>query len=171
VWTEPKAASERKAPRELTVAALRQAVEMWGAGNRQAYLVGEAAYERWIGWLRDVEAGRVADPAGGMQGNGWCYDVLIQNRRIAARWLKGIAGEYPAEAIEHLSAAAEAYARLVEVCMEEIGCPWDLTRGPGRFAEWTSKLRCEQIARLEAAREHDRVAIVAIGKALAAIGG
>ena len=48
--------------------------------------------------------------------------------------------------------------------MKDLNCPWDLALGPNRFDGWTSELRQDQIARLEAAREHDRAAVAAIEK-------
>ncbi|MCX7004740.1 MAG: hypothetical protein NTV22_15915, partial [bacterium] len=110
-----------------------QAVEMWNTAKRQAYFCGEAAYAHWLGRLREIEAGKVAEPAAGVQGNGWCYDVLIHSRRIAGRWLNQAAGDFAGESAKQLRVAAEHYA---------------------------------QIARLEAAREHDRAAVDAITTAL-----
>jgi hypothetical protein len=169
VWTEPKAADERVADNELTVAALQQAVEMWATERREAYYVGEAAYGHWLGWLHDIESGKVEDAAPGMQGNGWCYDVLVHSRRIAGGWLGQKADSYSGQAADKLRAAADHYTRIAELCMEGLDCPWDLTLDPQRSAEWTAELRGEQIARLEAAREHDRAAVDAIEDALGAL--
>ncbi|OPZ26666.1 MAG: hypothetical protein BWZ02_01934 [Lentisphaerae bacterium ADurb.BinA184] len=166
VWTEPKPAAERVPDRDLTLAALRQAVEMWKTAKRGDYFVGEAAYAHWLKWLRDVDSGAVADPKPGMQGNGWCYDVLIHSRRIAGRWLKQKAETFTGEAAPHLRAAADHYARIAELCMKDLNCSWELTPGPDK---WTSPMRQQQTARLEAAREHDRAAIAAIENALAAV--
>ncbi len=166
VWTNPKPLGQRRSDRKLTVAALRQAVEMWNTEKRDAYFVGDAAYGHWLGWLRDVEAGKVNDPKAGMQGNGWCFDVLIHSRRIAGRWLKDKADSFTGEAAEQLRVAADHYARIPELCMKDVDCPWELAPGPGSFEKWTSEMRQSQIARLVAAREHDRAAIAAIQKAL-----
>jgi hypothetical protein len=166
VWTEPKRDAERVPQRDLTLAALRQAVEMWHTEKRGAYFCGEAAYAHWLKWLRAVEAGKVADPKAGLQGNGWCYDVLIHSRRIAGRWLNQASGEFTGESGKQLRVAAEHYAQIPNVCMKNLKCPWDLTPG---FDDWTSQMRQQQIARLEAAREHDRAAVEAIAKALAAL--
>jgi len=169
VWTEPKPSDERVSDRDLTVAALKQAVEMWNTEKRQAYFVGEAAYGHWLGWLGGVESGQVEDPKAGMQGNGWCFDVLIHSRRIAGRWLKRKADDFDGEAAKHLRLAAGHYARIAEVCMKGLKSPWDLALRANRLAAWTSELRQQQIARLEAAREHDRAAVAAITKALDAL--
>lgn len=169
VWTEPKPTGERVPDRECTLAALRQAVEMWKTETRGAYFVGDAAYGHWLKWLREVDSGKAQNPKAGMQGNGWCYDVLIQNRRIAGRWLKQKADSFPAESAKKLRTAADHYAQVAELCMKDIKCSWDLAPGPNRFDAWTSQLRQQQIARLEAARDHDRAAVEAIAEALAAL--
>jgi len=53
--------------------------------------------------------------------------------------------------------------------MKGLKSPWDLALRANRLAAWTSELRQQQIARLEAAREHDRAAVAAITKALDAL--
>ena len=169
VWTEPKRSGERVSDRDLTIAALRQAVEMWKTEKCQAYFVGEAAYAHWLKWLRDVDTGKVDDPRAGMQGNGWCYDVLIHSRRIAGRWLKQKAEAFDGEAADKLRIAADHYARIADLCMKDLNCSWDLALRPDRFDDWTGEMRQDQIARLEAAREHDAAATAAIEKALAAL--
>ena len=166
VWTGPKPGAERVSDRALTIAALQQAVEMWNTKKRKAYFVGEAAYAHWLGWLRDIERGKVADAKAGMQGNGWCFDVLIHSRRIAGRWLKKRADGFGGEAAKQLRVAADHYAQIAELCRRDLNSPWDLTLGPNRSDRWTSELRQDQIARLEAACKHDRAAVAAIGKAL-----
>ena len=166
VWTEPKADDERASDRDLTIAALKQAVEMWKTEKREAYFVGEAAYAHWLGWLRAVESGTVDDPKAGMQGNGWCFDVLIHCRRIAGVWLRQKADDFDGQSAEQLRLAADHYAQIAELCMKDLNGPWDLALAPNRFDAWTSKLRQDQITRLEAARDHDRAAVAAIAKAL-----
>ena len=169
VWTEPKPEHERVSRRDLTVAALHQAMDMWSAEKHDAYFVGEAAYGHWLGWLGDVEGGQVVDPRAGMQGNGWCYDVLIHGRRIAGRWLRQKADDFDGETARQLRTAADHYTQIAESCLDELDCPWDLALPPDRLDDWTSDLRQSQIARLEAARAHDGAAIAAIAKALEAL--
>jgi RimJ/RimL family protein N-acetyltransferase len=169
VWIGPKPADQRPTDRELTIGALRQAVAMWTTEKSGAYNCGEAAYAHWLNWLHGVEAGTVQDPGAGMQGNGWCYDVLVHSRRIAGPWLKAKADLFPGEARAQLLRAADHYTQIPTVCMEGLTCPWDLTLGPGKLDQWTSDLRQSQIRRLGAAREHDRAAFTAIGQALAVI--
>jgi hypothetical protein len=169
VWVEAKSEDERIAHRELTIAALRQAVEMWHAEKRGDYYVGDAAYAHWLKWLDDVESGQVDDPKAGMQGNGWCYDTLIHYRRIAAEWLGQGAEDFGGDAREQLVLAADHYAQLAELCMNDLDGAWSLAPGPERQTDWTSRMRQDQIARLQAARDHDAAAIAAIEKALRAI--
>lgn len=169
VWTAPKPLDQRVPRRDLTIAALRQAVEMWHAEKRGAYFVGEAAYAHWLAWLRGVEAGTVDDPRAGMQGNGWYYDVLIHSRRIAGSWLQQAADDFTGDTARHLRTAAARYADIAEACLHALDCPWSLAVGPDRFDSWTSEMRQEQIARLETARHHDAAAVAAIGDALAAL--
>ncbi|MBT4822559.1 MAG: hypothetical protein HON70_43030, partial [Lentisphaerae bacterium] len=166
VWTEPKAAPERTPRRQLTIAALRQAIKMWDTGKREDYWVGDAAYTHWLTWLSDVEAGRLEDPKAGMQGNGWCFDVLIHCRRIAARWLKAEAEEFAGDTKQHLLTAAAHYSHMVERLGAGLKCPWDLALPPNRYDDWTSAMRLDQIGRLEAARQQDRAAVMAIKQAM-----
>jgi len=44
VWTKPIPANERASERDLTITALKQAVEMWNTEKRGDYFVGEEAY-------------------------------------------------------------------------------------------------------------------------------
>ncbi|MBN1942953.1 MAG: hypothetical protein JW849_06630, partial [Phycisphaerae bacterium] len=152
----------------LTIAALKQAVDMWKTENRGDYFVGDAAYGFWLQWLRDVEAGKVQDPKVGMQGNGWCFDVLIHSRRIAGTWLNQTADDFTGETAKQLHIAADHYSQIAKESMKNIKSSWDLAPSPKQFDAWTSQMRQEQIARLESAREHDRAAIEAITRALAA---
>ncbi len=161
VWTAPKTAEELVPARELFTAALRQAVAMWHTEKCGAYAVGEAAYAHWLTWLRGTET-----PC---QGNGWYFDVLIHSRRIAGRWLAQRADDYP-EIAAPLREAAAHYTDIAEECMDEIGCAWDLTSAAKGTNEWPTRLRLEEIARLESAVVHDRAAIAALERALAELG-
>ena len=165
VWVGPKPAAARTPAPELLGAALAQAVEMWKTEKHQAYYCGDAAYEHWLAWLRDVEAAKVAEPVGGMQGNGWYFDVLVHSRMIANRWLRQQAATLDGDAQAQLLAAADQYAKLVELCMQGLDCTWSLALPPHQAAEWTSDKRQELIRRLTLARAHDRAAIAAIGQA------
>jgi hypothetical protein len=140
---------------------------MWNAKKHGKYFVGDAAYGHWIQWLTQVEAGEAADPKGGMQGNGWCFDVLIHSRRIAAGWLRQIAPSFEQPSREQLLLAADHYQKIVDGCLKDLSCPWDLAPGPDHYADWTSAKRQSQISRLESARTQDRAAISALQSALA----
>lgn len=151
---------------DLTTAALKQAVEMWNTEKVEGYFVGDAAYGHWIAWLRDVESGKIEDGRGGMQGNGWCFDVLIHCRRIAGSWLKSKAEILKDDAADELRIAADHYAKIADICTQDLDSPWNLALSPNRYDEWTGELQREQIARLEASLQHDRTAIAAMTKAL-----
>lgn len=168
VWERPKSEAERASDEELTLSALRQVVEMWETEQRGDYYVGRAAYERWIDWLRRVEAGTEADPKSGMQGNAWCFDVLVHSRRIAGQWLEAKADILDAGLAAGVRTAAHHYAQIPQVCMQGLDCPWSLALPPGKHAEWTGEMRQEQIRRLEAAFEHDRAAVASVAAALKA---
>jgi hypothetical protein len=165
VWTGPKPAAERPSRRELTRAGLQQAVDMWHTECKGDYFCGDAAYAFWLKWLADAEAGQVANPHGARHGSGWCFDVIIHGRRIAAPWLAQAADDYPGPAGDALRLAAQHYAQVVEVCMAGLKCPWDLAPDG---AEWPLPLRQQLQTRLTAAREHDRAAIAALTQFLAA---
>jgi hypothetical protein len=169
VWTEPKPKAERVSDSDLTTTALRQAVAMWKSEKREAYSVGDDAYARWLEWLRGVDAGTIGDPEAGMEGNGWCFAVLIHSRRIAGRWLKAKAEGFDGKAAEELRAAADHYTKIAELCMKNLKRPWDLALRPDHFHRWNTDLRQEEIARLESAREQDRKAVAAIERALEAV--
>jgi len=167
VWLEPKPPHERADPCELARIALKQAVDMWRTDARGDYFCGDAAYDRWIEWLRGVDAGDVDNPKAGMQGNGWCLDVLNHCRPIASRWLEKHAGLFDQHAGDRLRRAAAHYARIAPLLIEGYGCPWTLAPGPDKFDDWTPEMRKTQIARLEAARELEARAIAEIEAALA----
>jgi hypothetical protein len=167
VWTEPKPEDERVSAREVLVGALRQAVEMWRTERCGDYFVGDAAYGFWLDWLGDLEARSGGAPQPGVQGNGWCYDVLVHCRRIAARWLAAHAGDLGPAVQAHLLAAAEHYARLATEALAGFDCPWSLTIGAGNPDGWTSALRQTQLARLEVARAADAAAVAEIAAAVA----
>jgi hypothetical protein len=167
VWTEPAPAAERASEQSLLASALEQAVEMWRTEKRGDYFVGEAAYGRWLDWLRRVDDGATEDEArGGMQGNAWYFDVLVHCRRIGAEWLKAQAAELEGDAGQTLAAAGESYAKIVETCLEGISSTWDLAMGGRRFDEWSEDQRRDQADRLRAARDLDASAIDSIEKAL-----
>ena len=169
VWQSPKTADERMSDHDLLIAALKQAVAMWKTEKRKAYFCGDAAYEQWLQWLGDVEAGDAENPKVAMQGNGWCFDVLIHSRRIAARWLKLQAKKYEDDVAKPLRTAADHYNQLVDICMKDLACPWDLALPPDKIAQWTPAMQRDLIQRLKAARKHDTAAINAIEQALEAM--
>jgi hypothetical protein len=166
VWSGPKPHDQRVAERDLTLAALRQALDMWKTEKRGDYYCGDAAYEHWLRWLRGVDSGEVENPKAGMQGNGWYFDVLTHCRAIAETWLRREAGTFEGRSGELIGDAAGHYGDAAEVCMENLECPWELAPEPRKHEQWTPEMRRDQIERLEAAREHDRAAVSAIEKAL-----
>ncbi|MBN2587027.1 MAG: hypothetical protein JXA64_03210 [Candidatus Fermentibacteraceae bacterium] len=167
IWREPKPESELLSDGVLLENALRQAVDMWTAPKQEdQYLCGDSAYSFWLDWLAGVDSGAVGDPRSGMQGNGWCYDVLIHSRGIAGRWLGWKAEELGGEAGRHLHLAAEHYDELAGVLSEGIEDAWSLALPPQKFDEWTTVMRRDQTERLKRARNHDRDAISAIQGAL-----
>lgn len=171
IMTGPKPPAARRSDRELTTAALQQAVAMWHSpdAHEHHYYCGDKAYEKWLGWLRSVEAGDVADPRSGMQGNGWCFDVLIQSRRIAGPWLRQKAHLFSGETQRAILLAADHYDKIAPLCLEGCVSPWDIALPPSKADQWTSRVRQTQIIRLEAARQHDAAAIAAIEAALSTL--
>ena len=129
-------------------------------------LLGPAACAHWINWLNDVDNGRIDDPKAAMQGNAWCFNVLIHSRRIAGRWLKQKAQTCQDPAAQSLRRAADHYTSLAESSLAGFNSPWDLALPPERFDQWTPALRQTQIARLKTARRQDQAAITEIEKAL-----
>jgi hypothetical protein len=140
---------------------------MWNSDKVEAYFCGHAAYAHWLGWLNRVEAGAVEDRKAGMQGNGWCFDVLIHSRRIAGRWLAERGETFEGSVRQELLLAASHYRSMAANLSAGLDCPWNLALPPERAGEWTSELRQEQVRRLEAALTDDRIAIAAIEEALA----
>ena len=166
LFTRPKTAAELTPMRTLATNAMREAVAMWNEGWSGDYAMGDNAYRVWLDWLKAVESGEIADPKPAMQGNGWVFDSLSGYRQAASAFLREAAAEFDHSVQPHMTRAADAYDAMVAALTQGIDCPWSLTKDPGKADEWTSELRCDQIRRVEAAREHDRKAIEAIEAAL-----
>ncbi len=177
VWQKPKPVDEQLTTRQATINALKQAVDMWHHQvdanvpdrPRHVYFSGAQAYDHWINWLDDVQAGKVEKPDAGMMGNAWCFCVLVHSRNIAAKWLKRQAQDFDGKAREQMLNAAKAYAQIPEVCLKDINSTWDIALPPDRFNDWTPVMRQMQIKRLKASRQCDLDAIVAIQNALTAL--
>jgi hypothetical protein len=165
IWTEPKHPSECMPECDLMTGALEQAVEMWGAKERNDYFCGEAAYSHWLDWLKKVDS-EEEDPKAGMRGNGCYYDVLAHSRRIAGKWLKEKAENYQGQAQEYLLAASSQYEKMHKVLTDRLDCIGDLALHPDCYDDWNSAMRQDQMKRLQLALDHDRAAIAEIEKAL-----
>jgi hypothetical protein len=167
VWREPKSPSALVPDRTLLKDALEQAVDMWTAdAAMEQYLTGDSAYAFWLQWLEGVDTGGVEDPKAGMQGNGWCFDVLIHSRSIAGRWIRWKAEDCGGDAGRHLRAAGDRYEEMVGLLSDGIQCAWSLALPPRKHDEWTPAMRLDQIRRLEGARRLDAEAVSSLRKAL-----
>ena len=166
VYSEPKTDDQLTSDRELTIAALQQAVQMWHTEKVGAYFIGSAAYDHWLNWLNDAHQGRIENPQVSMQGNAWCFAVLVHSRKIAGAWLQQKAANFDDPTASHLRRAAEHYTQLAQSCAADFASPWDLALRPERIEHRTPTRRQTQITRLKTARRHDRSAIAEIEKAL-----
>jgi len=168
VWNEPKKAEDLADNMELTVNALRRAVDMWHCTDKidDVYFTGDSAYEHWLNWLRGCNSRSDAANKAGMQGNGWCFCVLNHCRNIAAEWLEAKANDFDMYARMQLLLAADNYRFLSDSCLKGLDSTWQITPTSGDFDKWTTEMRGEQIRRLESARTYDRLAITAIENAL-----
>lgn len=177
VWLKPKEIDQLDSPQTLTVNALKQAIAMWDhkvdpnadPKAKHVYMLGDEAYEKWIGWLQQVQAAKIDNPKSGMQGNAWCYAVLTHSRQIAAQWLKQQAALFDSDVCRRLLNISDVYARIPQVCLKDLNSTWELFMGPNRFDDWTIDTRSEQIKRLEQVRELDRQAVQLIRETIDAI--
>lgn len=177
VWEEPKRFDQLDSPKTLTINALKQAITMWdhkidpnaSPKPQHVYFSGDQAYDKWIGWLVQVQAGLIENPKSGMQGNAWCYAVLVHSRQIAANWLKQQANLFDGDVHSQLLKIADTYAQIPQVCLKDINSTWELFMGPDRFEDWTDDIRSEQINRLQQVRELDRTAVQLIRYAIEAV--
>lgn len=168
IWLDKKNEEELVDGMTLTLGALRQAVDMWHCTKvfHNAYFTGDAAYEQWLRWLRNIDSCSEVEMKAGMQGNAWCFCVLNHCRNIASTWLHNKIGSFDSEAGSQLLIAADNYRKLTDCCLAGVSSTWAIAPPPGKFDEWTEEKRGKQIARLESAREFDRAAITAISKFL-----
>ena len=172
LFVEPK--EEQPARRELALGALEQAVEMAGAQEAGDYYLGLKAWESYLAKLSALQEADEETRNGAMMGNSWIYECLAQYRGAAALYLRDVAGEFEAQAADHLRKAAVLYERMSkEVLQDENHClitvaplPWSLKEGK----TWTNEKRQEQIERLQAALPLEREAIQEIQSALDAAG-
>ena len=147
VWVAPKESDQLVLPKTLTINALNQAVAMWdqkvdpniSPKPLHVYFSGDQAYEKWIGWLEQVQAGEIKNPKSGMQGNAWCYAVLVHSRHIAAKWLKQQANLFDGDVQNQLMKIADTYGQIPQVCLKDISSTWELFMGPDRFEDWTDE--------------------------------
>ena len=161
---------------------LKTAVQSAHVQKLGIYSMGFAAWERWIRELADLrpvigESQEQLDkfdteesaPFEIQLGNAWCYESLIDARRQATGYLRSIAGDFSASAAEHLSAAADAYERVVTALLEGADCFTHIAPYPWmKDIQWTNQGRKEQSERLKKALPHERGAIAAIAEALKA---
>ena len=158
------------AKRELAVGALEQAVAMAHAAEVGDYHVGFKAWEAFIDAVAALDAANDKTRKEALGGNAWIYECLAQYRDSAARYLRGIAGEFPPEAAARLRKAADLYDQLANhVLRDEEHCV--VTVAPYAFflkegETWTAERRAEQVRRLQAAFPLERRAVHEIEEAL-----
>ena len=168
VWTKRKSKEELSSEKILLQNTLNQIVDMWTRKEKldTAYYSGEMAYEYWIDWLQRVYQDEIKDPRPGMQGNGWCFDVLVHSRRIAGQWLKEKTDGLKGEVADQLMIAARHFSRVSDICIKNLKCTWDLALPPEYAPKWSKEMQKDQINRLKAAYEHDKAAVKAIENAI-----
>lgn len=169
IFTEPK--PEVPTKRELALGALQQAVEMAEAEEAGQYHLGWTAWDAYIERLKTLQQADEKTKNDDMVGNSWIYECLVQYRRVAVTYLRDIAGEFEGDVAQHLSKAADIYAKMAnEILTDNEHClltiaplPWSIKEGEA----WTNEMRVDQIKRLQAAYPLERKAIDEIKKALA----
>jgi hypothetical protein len=167
--------SERKAEmpsrRDLASGVLQQAVAMAKAGEAGQYFVGFNAWDEYIKRLKALEGADEKARKDAMQGNAWIYECLAQYRGCAARYLRGVAGEFDPGVAAHLLKVADLYERMSgQVLTDAEHCVVDVAPYPFALKDgktWTAEMRQEQVRRLEAAFPLEREAIGEIEKAVA----
>jgi hypothetical protein len=150
---------------------LEQAVQMAKAEKVDGYFLGLKAWDVYLDKLRALDEADEKTRQESMTGNAWIYECLSGYRRSAARYLRSIAGDFPAESSPHLLRAADLYEKMAtQVLTDERHCftsiapyPWSLK--PGQT--WTTEARAGEISRLQKALPLEREALRDIEKALA----
>jgi hypothetical protein len=133
--------------------------------------VGFAA---WVNLLQKLAALLQASPEsrrGGMLGNAWIYECLVQFRRNAAVYLRGIAAGFATPAAAHLLKAAGLYERMAnQVLCAEGQCysavapyPWMLKEGE----VWGSERIADEMERLQDGFSLEREVVHDLEQALA----
>jgi len=161
---------------EVAVAAVLKAVLM---ARRPTDRKGEyyLGFRAWEFWLKTLQSLRDDDQAGlskAMQGNHWIYCTLAEYRRVGAEYLRSVAQGFKPEAVEHINAAADIYAKMAdEVLTDANHC--SLTVAPhaqhvGGVAKWTQAMRDDQLRRMKAAVLLEKRAIAELAQALDAEG-
>ncbi len=146
--------------REAIIMSLRAAIVMaetpaFGEGRSDGF----AAYESWIGGLRNPPE------EVNLHANAYCYAILLTSRQAAADYLWTIADELDGDVAEHLRRAADRYANVAARMYDGRGCveyPWD--------ENWTPENRAIEADIMTANLADERVAISEIKQALTAMG-
>jgi hypothetical protein len=152
--------------RELAAGALHQAVDMAHAEETKengAYFLGFRAWDAWIGKIEALDDADEKTRSAALLGNAWIYECLAHYRGSAARYLRGIAGEFDDATAGRLRKAADLYEKMAtQVLTDATHCVLDVAPYAWRLKgnPWTAGMRRDQIRRLKAAlpMEHEAIA-------------
>ena len=159
--------------KKLALGALQQALHMAHDEQAGGYFVGTKAWEVYLEKLEALQLANDDSRQESMLGNAWIYECLVQFRRTAATYLRGLAGEFSSPAAAHLHKAASLYTEMTEsiLCNEEqcfttiAPYPWLLKEGQ----RWSPDMIQEQIKRLMETEPLEHEALHDLEQALALI--
>ncbi len=147
----------RPSPRDVHVASIRRAVELFETRSNGLYAMGRNAFEHWCQMLRAADRPDYIHP------NAWTYIGLIDARRAAVRYLRAIAGEFGVKR-HHLLRAADLYdqeTRLLADGLKDVP-----SRQQVSGAMPPAAVRARQITTLLKAMKLEEQAIDALRKAV-----
>jgi hypothetical protein len=142
---------------------LAHAKEPIGSG----YFSGFGAYERWISDLQDGSfLARATCRAGAiLVGNAHIYYCLVDARRSAAEYLRGVQGQFREDVRSHLERAAAHYDSVADTLDNGwANVPWP--RQVTSVSEWTQEQRSNQASLLRQVVVLERQAVGELERAL-----
>lgn len=135
------------------------ALENLTTENYDLYRSGIAAFDFWLKRLKtdNFEAMDSIHFTTACQANAWIYERLIEDRTLAVRYLERIADEFPklAAKIKRLAKIYEKEVEILKPAQETVIYSFNLKSR----ADWSEKMRQEEIARLAKAKEEEEEAL------------
>ena len=164
---EPKSGTPEK--KQLALDALKQALEMAGAGTAEEYAVGFNTWQLWLTKLAEFQKQTNPINPETICGNAWIYFALIESRRAAVKYLCSIAGDFTKQVAAHLETAATLYEQLVDALLSGDKDSQRIAPFSGPAEDnisWKPEQMREQARRMSIAFESEKKAIAEIKEAI-----